>query len=47
MFIQLREGENTTQPEIGMSKITEEGPTCFSKPSSKNPKKTYTKVVIT
>ena len=37
------EGESTTQLETGMSKIIEEGPTCFSKPSSKmtkkNPKK--------
>ena len=35
------EGENTTQTEIGMSKIIEEGPTCFPKTLSE--KKTYTK----
>ena len=29
------EGANRTQPEIGMSTFTEEGPTCFSKSSSK------------
>ena len=33
------EGESTTQLETGMSKIIEEGPTCFSKPSSSEKKK--------
>ena len=32
------EGEDTTQPETGMSKIIEEGPACVSKPS---PEKKY------
>ena len=30
------EGENTTQPETGMSKIIEEGPICFPRPSQRN-----------
>ena len=39
------EGENTTQPETGMSKIIEEGPTYFSKQSS-NKKHILSKVQL-